>query len=212
MASDGVKILIAEIERLIVVNDQVVKENEDLNKEIKQTRITKNIEIDEVEALYTKTKQELDVANKKIQELKTNIFDDFGQYNIINEINKIIEFKKQPEYKQFREDFIKYGINYDYSSDNRQPIKPYPIKQQPTKKPQPQPPCAKNNNPGVNITYETYVNKYKYILKNFKMLDIDIKSLIETYNRKSNFDRNTTDIVIDMYNFMFDIDIVKLYV
>jgi hypothetical protein len=44
------------------------------------------------------------------------------------------------------------------------------------------------------------------------MLDIDIKSLIETYNRKSNFNRNTTDIVIDMYNFMFDIDIVKLYV
>jgi hypothetical protein len=204
MATDGVKILIAEIERLIVVNDQVVKENEDLNKEIKQTRITKNIEIDEVEALYTKTKQELDVANKKIQELKTNIFDDFGQYNIINEINKIIEFKKQPEYKQFREDFIKYGINYDYSSDNKQPIKPYPIKQQPL--------CAKKNNLSVNIAYETYVNKYKHILKNFKILDIDIKSLIETYNRKSNFDRNTTDIVIDMYNFMFDIDIVKLYV
>jgi len=57
------KLFLEEFKRLTV-------ENSMLTQEIKQLRITKNIEIDEVEVLYNKTKQELDVTSKELKEIK----------------------------------------------------------------------------------------------------------------------------------------------
>jgi len=58
--------------------------------------------------------------------------------------------------------------------------------------------------------YIAYTKKYKHILEQFKILDLDIKSLIDG-SRGFDYNRKAASIVFDMYNFMFDIDIVKLY-
>ena len=119
-----IKLFLDEFKRLTIENNM-------LTQEIKQLRITKNIEIDEVEVLYNKTKQELDVTSKELKEIKEKskmidqIYDEklkYDNHSIIEQLYKISEFKKQPEYKQFKEDFIKHGIYYESYYKNKDAI------------------------------------------------------------------------------------------
>jgi hypothetical protein len=193
-----IKLFLDKFKRLTV-------ENSMLTQGIKNLRISKNNEIDEVEVLYNKTKQELDITSKELKEIKEKskmidqIYDEKLKYNnsdIINQLYKISEFKKEPEFKEFKEDFIKHGIYYEtYYLDKYHAT-------------------HMGTHPAILKRiekYRAYINKHKHILKKFKILDLDIKSLLEGGGHGFDFNRKAASVVFDMYNFMFDIDIVKLY-
>jgi hypothetical protein len=94
-------------------------ENEQLKQEIKQTRITKNLEIDEVEQLYTKTSTELkelkEKYNKLSSEQKTDKLYSLTEYkglSLTEALIEIIDFKQTKEFTEFEKDWYEMAVPY----------------------------------------------------------------------------------------------------
>jgi hypothetical protein len=92
-------------------------ENHQLKQEIKQVRITKNLEIDEVEALCNKTKEELAAVTKELKEIKENnnkkyLLTEYKGLILAESLIEIIDFKSTSEFKEFKNDFYKLAVPY----------------------------------------------------------------------------------------------------
>jgi hypothetical protein len=169
-----------------ILNEEIIRltiENDKLKQEIKQTRVTKNLEIDEVDALYNKTKEELAIANKKIQELKLESLSNYKNFNFASELLNIMEFKKTPEFKEFKEDFIKYGIPYLKNEPDKW-VNYYSINNYFYQK--------------IKIKYEGVINKYLLLSETLNKLSLCTGKVVYK-----------SDVIFNIYilEFIFEINI-----
>jgi len=150
-------------------------ENEQLKQEIKQTRITKNLEIDEVEQLYTKTSTELKELKEKYDKLQFEVkllndkikfkcFDspDYKYCKFINELSNFIDFKNTPEYEQFTDDFYKLAVPYFNNLILKETGKLNVYEMYEKEK------ILLNN-------YNKFINNHKNIISKYKTFDIMLK-------------------------------------
>jgi hypothetical protein len=199
-----ISVLVNKIENLIV-------ENERLKQEIKKTRISKNNEIDEVEQLYSKTKQELLDCKQTYENTKEEFFNakhliyslkigvttleeklnnsvdisKYKQYDFAKEVISLIEFKNNPIFTEFKAHFIKYGVPFVELQDA-----PFNIK---------------------HIEFDTYIiKKYLHLLTKPQILFHAIAELNKTINE--NYDHPKLINVLHYINileFLLEIKIDK---
>lgn len=137
---------------------------------------------------------------QKIENININkyldILSEFKNHIFISDIISLLEFKKTTEFIEFKNDFLNYGLNYmEHNS-----VPPRGLMWQ-------------MGTPESDIKKQQdhidYAKKYNHILSKYKFLNIDIKSLI--YNHKSwYYHEEPAKLIFNIYNFMFDVDIIKL--